>query len=170
MQHFAVALPSERERGRSRVGRGREAKRSSSRGIRNGIHQIDEGNGIGRRVTVLRGHRDRYERVDQDEEAVAEEEEQEEEEEGRCCSVRRALHEGYDRCPEIKGLPTERNKVSQSRWRPACSNVIGCGSAGGALFVAHRPDARFFSRARYPLSTPLFSGESFWIPAIGERE
>jgi len=24
-------------------------------------------------------------------------------------------HEGYDRCLEIKGLPTERNKVSQSR-------------------------------------------------------
>lgn len=88
-------------------------------------------------------------------------------------------HESYDRCPEIKGSPTERNKVSQSRRRPACSNVIGYGSDVGALFVAHRPDARFFfTRPLCP--PPCFRGRGeegegervrvSGYQAIGERE
>lgn len=81
-------------------------------------------------------------------------------------------HENYDRCPEIKGLPTERNKVSQSHWRPACSNVIGCGSAGVRYSSHTDPMPDFFhAPSSSPPSPPLgFSRESFWVPAIGERE
>lgn len=81
----------------------------------------------------------------------------------------RRTHEGYDRCPEIKGLPTERNKVSQSRWRPACSNVIGCGS-GGMRYSSHTdPMPDFFHVPPHSphlrLPRPLFSGRE--LPDTG---
>lgn len=69
----------------------------------------------------------------------------------------KGAHEGYDRCPEIKGLPTERNKVSQSRWRPFCSNVIGCGSAGVRCSSHTDPMPDFFSRSHPPF--PVFGGK-----------
>lgn len=65
-------------------------------------------------------------------------------------------HQDYDRCPEIKGLPTERNKVSQSRWRPACSNVIGYGSVGVRCSSHTDPMPDFFL-APLP-SFPCFRG------------
>lgn len=70
----------------------------------------------------------------------------------------KGAREGYDRCPEIKGLPTERNKVSQSRWRPACSNVIGCGSAGVRCSSHTDPMPDFFSRSHPPF--PVFGGRA----------
>lgn len=91
----------------------RKTKRSSSRATRNGIRQIDGG--------YRRGS-------------------------GRRCVEGRASFEqaeGYDRCPEIKGLPAVRNKVNQSGQRMAGSFVIGSGSPASAS-ASRRPDARFF--------------------------
>lgn len=76
---------------------------------------------------------------------VAEEEEEETEE-------RRAAREGYDRCPEIKGLrpPSEiklTNRGNESLVRPL-------------LASAPRPDARFF----HPV--PLFSTKGVVVIAM----
>lgn len=70
-------------------------------------------------------------------------------------------YEGYDRCPEIKGLPTERNKVSQSCWRPACSNVIGCGSVRVRYSSHTDPMPDFFHAFSHPPFL-CFRRESFW--------
>lgn len=60
--------------------------------------------------------------------------------------------------PEIKGLPTERNKVSQSCWRPACSNVIGCGSARVRYSSHTDPMPDFFHAFSHTLRFSVFGG------------
>lgn len=114
--------------------------------------------------------------MDQDEEAaaVAEQEENEEENVEESPARRAVCGERYTRAMidalKLRVCPLSEIKLANPAGDRPFRTLLAMAAAG---CVVRRTPTRcpiFFTRSLPRPPTTLFSGKSFWIPAIGERE
>lgn len=110
--------------------------------------------------------------MDQDEEAAAEQEEKEEDDEEEAGAA--ACGERYTRAMidalKLRACPLSEIKLANRAGDRPVRTLLAVAAAGCVIRRTPTRCPIFFTRPLPYLPSHLFSGKSFWIPAIGERE